>query len=47
MIQGKQNTDTWRPLFGAYEEVKKWLKEEIRPDVAIVVYNDHGTDFFL
>lgn len=42
----KGDTDTWRPLFEPYAEVKKWLKEEIRPDVAIIVYNDHGTDFF-
>lgn len=42
----KDNTETWRPLFEPYARVKKWLKEEIRPDVAIVVYNDHGTEFF-
>jgi protocatechuate 4,5-dioxygenase beta chain len=43
---GKGETDTWRPLFEPYARVKTWLKEEVRPDVAIVVYNDHGTDFF-
>jgi protocatechuate 4,5-dioxygenase, beta chain len=40
------DTDTWRPLFEPYARVKAWLKDEVRPDVAIVVYNDHGTDFF-
>lgn len=41
-----QEEDAWKPLFDGYKPVKKWLKEEIKPDVAIVVYNDHGTDFF-
>ncbi|HET7669065.1 MAG TPA: class III extradiol dioxygenase family protein [Burkholderiales bacterium] len=34
----------WKPLFDAYVPVREWLKN-IRPDVAIVVYNDHGADF--
>ena len=25
---------------------KRWLEEQ-RPDVAIVVYNDHGADLFI
>lgn len=37
----------WKPLFDGFAPVKKWLAEEIRPDVAIVVYNDHGCDFAL
>lgn len=41
-----QEEADWKPLFDGYKPVKKWLKEEIKPDVAIVVYNDHGTDFF-
>ena len=44
--QKKQDTDAWRPLFEPYAEVKRWLKEEVKPDVAIIAYNDHGTDFF-
>ena len=43
--QAQQEAD-WKPLFDGYVPVKKWLKEEVKPDVAIVVYNDHGTDFF-
>jgi protocatechuate 4,5-dioxygenase beta chain len=34
----------WKPLFDAYVPVREWL-EEIKPDVAIVVYNDHVADF--
>lgn len=41
-----QEESAWKPLFDGYKPVKKWLKEEVKPDVAIVVYNDHGTDFF-
>jgi protocatechuate 4,5-dioxygenase beta chain len=43
--QGRTQEPAWKPLFDAYEPVKDWLKE-IKPDVAIVVYNDHGGDFF-
>lgn len=34
----------WKPLFDAYVPVREWL-EKTRPDVAIVVYNDHVADF--
>ena len=34
----------WKPLFDAYIPVREWL-EKTRPDVAIVVYNDHVADF--
>jgi protocatechuate 4,5-dioxygenase beta chain len=43
--RGKQATPAWRPLFDAYVPVREWLKE-IKPDVAIMIYNDHGADFF-
>lgn len=42
----KQVDPTWKPLFDGYVPVKQWLETEAKPDVAIVVYNDHGTDFF-
>lgn len=41
----RQQEPGWKPLFDAYVPVRKWL-EELRPDVALVVYNDHGGDFF-
>lgn len=44
--QRKGETATWKPLFDAYADVKRWLEEEVRADAAIVVYNDHGTEFF-
>lgn len=43
--RGKTATPAWKPLFDAYVPVRKWLRE-LRPDVCIMVYNDHGADFF-
>src|SRR5919198_4158858 len=40
----KEQDPAWKPLFDAYVPVREWL-ERLRPDVAIVVYNDHGADF--
>ena len=44
--QAKTEEDYWRPVFAGYEPSRKWL-EELKPDVAIVVYNDHATAFSL
>lgn len=43
--RGKTETAAWKPLFDAYVPVRKWLKD-LKPDIAIMVYNDHGADFF-
>lgn len=43
--RGKAGSPAWKPLFDAYVPVREWLKE-LKPDVAIMVYNDHGADFF-
>ena len=38
---------TGQPFFDAFKPVRAWL-ESVRPDVvAVVVYNDHGLNFFL
>lgn len=42
---GQQDEPDWKPLFDAYVPVRRWLAD-IRPDIAIVVYNDHGGDLF-
>ena len=44
--RGKLQTPAWKPLAEAYVPVRAWL-EKLKPDVAIVVYNDHGADFML
>ena len=41
-----QQDPYWKPFFDAYVPVRKWL-EEVKPDVVVVVYNDHGLNFFL
>lgn len=41
---GKTGEPYWEPLFKGYEPVKAWMKE-VKPDVAIVVYNDHVNAF--
>jgi hypothetical protein len=43
--RGAQADPDWKPLFDAYIPVREWLKE-IKPDIVIMVYNDHGADFF-
>jgi protocatechuate 4,5-dioxygenase beta chain len=41
-----EQTPYWKRFFDGYEPVKEWLAE-VEPDIAIVVYNDHGLNFFL
>lgn len=36
----------WKPFFDGYPPAQRWLEQQ-KPDIAIVVYNDHGLDFFL
>jgi protocatechuate 4,5-dioxygenase, beta chain len=43
--RGKTGLPAWKPLFDAYVPVREWLRQ-LRPDIAIMVYNDHGADFF-
>jgi gallate dioxygenase len=41
----KQHDAVWAPIFAAYEPVRQWLDEK-KPDVLLVIYNDHVTSFF-
>ena len=41
---GKTGTPYWAPLFKGYEWSKKWMKKT-KPDVVIMVYNDHTNAF--
>lgn len=43
--QHEDSSPAWGPVFAPLREVSRWLAEEVRPDVAIVVYNDHGNVF--
>jgi len=43
---GKQDSEYWAPLFEGYEWSKEWIAGE-RPDVIVLVYNDHASAFSL
>lgn len=39
-------TDYWKSLFDGYGPVREWMDKE-KPDVVIIVYNDHASAFSL
>jgi len=43
---GKTKEPYWEPLFSGYEKARSWI-DEARPDVVIIVYNDHASAFSL
>jgi protocatechuate 4,5-dioxygenase beta chain len=43
---GKTQEPYWQPVFKGYEYSKQWLKDN-KPDVIILVFNDHATAFSL
>ncbi|WP_212523267.1 class III extradiol dioxygenase family protein [Actibacterium sp. MT2.3-13A] len=44
--KGLDGTPDWKPFFDGYEAGKAWMRAA-RPDVAVVIFNDHGNSFFL
>lgn len=44
--KGLTEQDYWRPLFAGYEKAREWIAQE-KPDVCIIVYNDHASAFSL
>ncbi|WP_029009672.1 class III extradiol dioxygenase subunit beta [Azospirillum halopraeferens] len=42
--QGRTAEPYWQPLFAGFEPSRRWMAD-LKPDVAIVVYNDHATAF--
>ncbi|HEY5567877.1 MAG TPA: class III extradiol dioxygenase family protein [Gammaproteobacteria bacterium] len=46
IARGQQQDPYWKPLFDGYPRVHGWLAD-VKPDVAVVIYNDHGLNFFL
>jgi protocatechuate 4,5-dioxygenase beta chain len=46
IAQSLQADPYWKPFFDGFHRVHAWLAE-VKPDVAVVVYNDHGLNFFL
>jgi len=41
---GKTGEDYWKPAFAGYDWTRKWEAEQ-KPDVVILVYNDHASAF--
>ena len=46
IAKGLQNDPYWKPFFDGFIPVRHWLAEA-KPDVVVVLYNDHGLNFFL
>jgi gallate dioxygenase len=43
--QDRRDDPVWRPIFEAFAPVRRWIEAQ-RPDVLLVVYNDHVNSFF-
>ena len=44
--RGLSDTPEWKPLFDGYVPAQQWMAEA-KPDIAVVIFNDHGNAFFL
>jgi len=44
--KGLSETPDWKPFFSGYEAGKDWMQAH-KPDIAVVIFNDHGNSFFL
>lgn len=44
--KGLQDDPYWKSFFHGYDEVHRWL-DEVKPDIAVMIFNDHGLNFFL
>ena len=44
--QGKTQEPYWQPLVAGFEFSKRWIAEQ-KPDVVVLVYNDHASAFSL
>jgi protocatechuate 4,5-dioxygenase, beta chain len=41
-----QQEPYWKPFFDGFPPVREWL-DKTKPDIAVIIYNDHGLNFFL
>ena len=46
IARGLQQDPYWKPFFDGFAGAHSWLAQ-VKPDVAVVFYNDHGLNFFL
>ncbi|NWG53086.1 MAG: protocatechuate 3,4-dioxygenase [Hydrogenophilaceae bacterium] len=43
---GKTEQEYWKPVFAGYEWTRRWIAEDAnKPDVVVLVYNDHASAF--
>jgi len=46
IARGLYDDPAWKDFFNGYKPVHEWL-DRVQPDTAVVIYNDHGLNFFL
>jgi protocatechuate 4,5-dioxygenase beta chain len=46
IAKGKQKDPYWAPFFDGFPPVRDWLAT-VKPTVVVMIYNDHGLNFFL
>jgi protocatechuate 4,5-dioxygenase beta chain len=46
IAKGLQQDPYWKPFFDGFIKARAWLAE-VKPDVVVMFYNDHGLNFFL
>jgi protocatechuate 4,5-dioxygenase beta chain len=46
IAEKRQNEPYWKPFFAGYDAVRRWIGD-VKPDLVVIVYNDHGLNFFL
>ncbi len=46
IARGLYDDPYWKDFFAGYQPAHAWL-DRMKPDVAVVIYNDHGLNFFL
>jgi protocatechuate 4,5-dioxygenase, beta chain len=46
IARGLQQDPYWKPFFDGFPPVREWLAR-MQPQVVVMVYNDHGLNFFL
>lgn len=44
--KGLRDSAEWKPFFDGYIPAQDWVARH-KPDIAVVIYNDHGNSFFL
>jgi protocatechuate 4,5-dioxygenase, beta chain len=44
--KGMRESDEWKPFFDGYIPPQDWVAAN-KPDIAVVIFNDHGNSFFL